>query len=181
MPFIGPLLLSIPRNVFTAVGIPLTLGFISGSQTRGVVRSPWYKDLPSPPGRPSPKVFPVAWSLLYLAMGYASHIIVKTLDETGATGTRSDLTFALKLYYAQLTMNVLWSPLFFGLKQVGLALVDSAFLTGTTLYMTNLSHGLTRGMTSWFLVPYCTWLCFATYLNGGTWLLLKRKGVNRSE
>jgi hypothetical protein len=42
----------------------------------------------------------------------------------------------LMLYYAQLTLNVAWTPLFFGAKWMGLALVDIITLTGTTFYMT---------------------------------------------
>ena len=36
------LLLVVPRNVVTAVGLPLAAGFYSGSHTREVVRGAWY-------------------------------------------------------------------------------------------------------------------------------------------
>jgi benzodiazapine receptor len=68
---------------------------------------------------------------------------------------RDDIAMGLGLYYLQLGLNFIWTPLFFGRKQVffcfpcagctvcsdyaiqlGLALVDSALLAGSTLYMT---------------------------------------------
>lgn len=36
------ILLQVPRNVFTAVGLPLVAGFLSGSPTRKVVKGLWY-------------------------------------------------------------------------------------------------------------------------------------------
>ena len=36
------ILLVVPRNVVTAVGLPLAAGFYSGSHTREVVRGAWY-------------------------------------------------------------------------------------------------------------------------------------------
>lgn len=37
------ILLEIPRNVYTAIGFPVALGLLSGSQTRNVVDGNWYK------------------------------------------------------------------------------------------------------------------------------------------
>ncbi|KAF9268044.1 TspO/MBR-related protein [Marasmius fiardii PR-910] len=165
------ILLSIPRNPVTALGLPLALGILSGSSTKSVVQGQWYKNLRVPPGRPPRQVFPIVWPLLYLSMGYASHLAVKALDNTLSPNARSSLNLGLALYYGQLAFNFIWSPLFFNVKQVGLALVDIALLAGTTFYMTKLLHAPTNSKTSVFLVPYCAWLTFATYLNGGIWWL----------
>jgi hypothetical protein len=43
---------------------------------------------------------------------------------------------ALQLYYAQLALNLAWSPLFFGARQKTAALVNIVALTGTTVAMT---------------------------------------------
>jgi benzodiazapine receptor len=104
-------------------------------------------------------------------MGYASHLAVKAFDASVLQSTRSDLSLALGLYYAQFGLNLLWSPLFFGSKQTGIALVDCALTAGITIYMTKLLDGLTASQTTYFLLPYCAWLSFATYLNGGIWWL----------
>ncbi|KAI3612192.1 hypothetical protein WG66_012166 [Moniliophthora roreri] len=103
--------------------------------------------IPRNPGRPPRQVFPIVWPIL------------------------DSLTLGIALYYAQLFMNFAWSPLFFNAKQIGLALIDSALMAGTTYYMTKLLDEPTQSKTTYFLLPYCAWLTFATYLNGGIWWL----------
>lgn len=93
------ILLAAPRNAVVAVGLPLALGFISGKPTSDVAASNWYavgrsfislfidsyisyQQLKTPPGCPSREVFPFVWTLLYVSMGYASHVAVKALDNT---------------------------------------------------------------------------------------------------
>ncbi|KAF5344079.1 hypothetical protein D9758_008868 [Tetrapyrgos nigripes] len=90
------------------------------------------------------------------AMGYASHLAVKAFDASISPSAQDDLQLGLTLYYAQLAMNFAWTPLFFNSKR---ALFDK--------------H--TNGQTTYFLLPYCLWLTYATYLNGGIWWLNKGK------
>ncbi|KAF7983109.1 hypothetical protein HWV62_24055 [Athelia sp. TMB] len=84
------ILYAIPRNVFTALGLPVAVGMLSGyqSQTRKGVDDTWYKSLAVPPGRPPAPVFPVVWTTLYAFMGFASHIAVKALDTAIVPATR---------------------------------------------------------------------------------------------
>ncbi|KAF8974494.1 TspO/MBR-related protein [Flammula alnicola] len=165
------ILLAIPRNPITAVGLPLALGFLSGYQSLKVENTNWYHKLAAPAGRPRREVFPFAWTILYLAMGYASHVAVKALDSSVLEVNRNDLSLGIGLYYAQLGLNYLWCTLFFQNHQIGLALVDSTLLTATTWYMTKLLDRATNAEATYFLLPYCAWLGFATYLNAGTWWL----------
>ncbi|KAK0230658.1 TspO/MBR-related protein [Armillaria fumosa] len=169
--YLPAILLDIPRNTVAAIGLPLCLGILSGSSTARVVRGDWYKNLRGPPGRPPRQVFPVVWLLLYLSMGYASHLAVNALDTASNPLTPSDVKLGIALYYAQLAMNFIWSPLFFNGKKLGFALVDSVLLAGTTFYMTKILDGLTKSQSTYLLLPYCAWLTFATYLNGGIWWL----------
>jgi len=154
-----------------AVGLPLSIGFLSGRQTRETVQSLWYQSLRSPPGRPPRAVFPIVWSTLYIAMGYASHLAVKAFDRNLSPSATADAHDGLHLYWAQLGLNLLWTPLFFGWKKVDMALVDISLLTGTVFYMTKKLDGPTKGATTLLLAPYCVWLCWATYLNAGIWWL----------
>lgn len=74
----------------------------------------WYKSLARPNWEPPKWAFGVVWPLLYLAMGYASHLNVKALDRTPPGFGRTRALRGMKLYYAQLLLNQLWTPLFFG-------------------------------------------------------------------
>ncbi|KAJ7754237.1 TspO/MBR-related protein [Mycena maculata] len=173
-------LLVAARVPIVAVGLPLGLGLLSGYPTAQVVRSDWYKKLRTPPGRPPRQVFPIVWPLLYISMGCASHLTVKALDNALSASVRSDCMLALSLYYTQLALNILWTPLFFGAKKTGIALIDSALMAATTFYMTKLVAPLSP-QASYFLLPYCAWLSFATYLNGGIWWLNRRERASEKQ
>ncbi|KAI0702890.1 TspO/MBR-like protein [Cytidiella melzeri] len=171
-------LLPVPRNVFTAVGLPLAVGLFSGSRTREIVKGSWYKNLRFPPGRPPNVLFPLVWTSLYVAMGYASHLAVRAYDRPfQMTSELSLASVGIALYYTQLAMNVLWTPLFFVRKQTKLALADCTLLTLTTMWMTKALHGPTTGKTTWLLLPYCAWLSYATYLNAGVVYLNEGRDV----
>ncbi|TDL29554.1 TspO/MBR-like protein [Rickenella mellea] len=171
-------LLTIARNPVTALGLPLALGSLSGASTAKVVRGQWYRSLYMPPGQPPRQTFGIVWPVLYLSMGYASYLATQAIDEAPATLV-ADAKLGLALYYGQLCFNVLWTPLFFGWKQPGIALLDISFLTGTTYYATALLHHATGGKSTYFLVPYCMWLTFATYLNGGIWWLNRGRVLDK--
>ncbi|KIM29398.1 hypothetical protein M408DRAFT_67840 [Serendipita vermifera MAFF 305830] len=166
-----PVLLDIPRNAVLAIGMPLVLGSLSGYPTSKVVNGPWYKSLQRPVVEPPNRVFGIVWSvpILYASMGYASHLAVKAYDSSLSPASRADSYDGLKLYYIQLGLNLLWTPLFFMAKQKGLALVDIVTLTGTTFWMTATLNHPTAGRSTLLLMPYCLWLTFATYLNGSFW------------
>jgi benzodiazapine receptor len=68
-------------------------------------------------------VFPVAWTTLYASMGYASYLATKAL-QSGDVSVRPRAYQGLVLYWGQLALNLAWTPLFFGLKQVTLFTVS---------------------------------------------------------
>lgn len=84
----------------------LGLGWLSGFVTRTSVKT-WYKDLKKPELVPPNWLFPVAWTTLYIYMGIASYRVYM------AQTPRTFDSLALKLYAGQLTLNLLWTPLFF--------------------------------------------------------------------
>ena len=77
---------------------------------------------------------------------------------------------ALSVFGIQLILNALWSILFFGMHNPGIALVDIiAMLVAIT--WTILRFGKLRRSAAWLLVPYLLWVSFATYLNFSIWVL----------
>lgn len=75
------------------------------------------------------------------------------------------------LYTIQLGLNILWTPLFFGLKRPVEATVDIVALTGTVGYLTYIWSGVDE-VAAWGLVPYLGWLSFATYLCVSTTIIM---------
>ncbi|KAB5595485.1 TspO/MBR family domain-containing protein [Ceratobasidium theobromae] len=166
-----PLLLELPRNPVIAVGIPIVFGTLSGYSTASVVKGPWYESLRAPPARPPRQAFGIVWPVLYASMGYASHLAIKAYDTSLSPAVKDAALIGVKMYWVQLGLNMAWSPIFFMWKQKGLALIDIGALTSTVFTMTRILHEPTGGASTYFLVPYCAWLSFATYLNGGYWWL----------
>lgn len=67
------------------------------------------------------------------------------------------------LYTIQLALNLLWTPLYFGLGRPAAATVDILALGGTVAYLANV-WGQVDSTCGWLLAPYLAWLSFATYL-----------------
>lgn len=84
------------------------------------------------------------------------------------------------LYTIQLGLNLIWMPLFFGLKRPVEAMVDITLLTGVTGYLINI-WGQVDPVAGWALVPYFGWLTFASYLTvSRLWLVFRGQSPNSS-
>ena len=70
----------------------------------------------------------------------------------------------LKIYYLQLFLNIIWTPIFFGFNNYLLGLIDLILLLGTVIYMTYIFYK-EDNKTIYLLLPYVLWLLFALYLN----------------
>lgn len=79
-------------------------------------------------------------------------------------------TLPLALFGGQLMLNVLWSVLFFGLREPGVALVEILLLWAVIL-ATTLSFRSVSKTASWLLTPYLAWVTFAVALNLEIWRL----------
>ena len=121
-----------------------------------------FESLTKPPLSPPGWLFPVAWSILYVLMGIAAGLIQTSGDR--------DSGVALTAYYVQLTVNFLWSPIFFGLGWIGFAAVWLALLL-VAVYVTKSRFSAITPAAGWLLVPYLLWCLFALYLNVGLVIL----------
>ena len=71
-------------------------------------------------------------------------------------------------FLAQLLLNALWSPLFFGLHMPGVAFVEILGL----LAMIIVTWNAFRSVDKWaaiLLLPYIAWVSFASVLNVTLW------------
>lgn len=81
--------------------------------------------------------------------------------------TRATKQQGATLYTIQLGLNLIWTPLFFGLNRPIEATADIVLLTGTVGYLTYIWSKVDE-VAAWALVPYLGWLGFATYLSVST-------------
>ena len=116
-----------------------------------------------PPLSPPGWVFPIAWGILYALMGIGMARISLTPPSAQRTKART-------LYWVQLAVNFLWSPIFFGLQAYGLALIWLVFLWVLVLIMVRAFRKLDP-LAANLQIPYQLWLTFAAYLSFGVWIL----------
>jgi len=141
----------------------LVLCFAAAGTAGFVSIDGWYAALQKPSWNPPAWVFGPAWTLLYICMAFAAWLVWR---EGGwkAQGR------ALGLFLVQWVLNALWTPLFFGLHQPGLAFAEIAILW-LVLAATLAAFWRVNKIAGALLVPYLAWVSFAAALNFTIWRL----------
>ena len=124
--------------------------------------SDWFNNLTKPPFTPPSQIFTPAWAVLYTTMVISFVIYRFTSGENKFWG----YTF----FFIQLVLNLLWSPVFFGLQLIGYALILILMLD-ITVFLTIIEFHKTSKTAAYLLIPYFLWLIYATYLNFGYFIL----------
>jgi len=148
------------------LGLFLLLAFaaaaIGGLATANSVNT-WYPTLQKPDWSPPNAVFGPVWTLLYVLMAVATWRVWRNGDDRAARRTAS-------LYSAQLTLNALWSILFFGLRQPGAALVEIIVLWAVLIVIL-VRYWRRDRLAAALWTPYVAWVTFAAALNAAIWSL----------
>jgi tryptophan-rich sensory protein len=120
----------------------------------------WYQALAKPSWNPPAWVFGPVWSTLYLLMGVAAWRVWR--------GAHAERVAALQLWWIQLALNALWSPLFFGLQRLDLALLEIVALFAA-IVATLVRFDRIDRLAGALLAPYAAWVAFAAFLNLTLW------------
>ncbi|MFP9116497.1 TspO/MBR family protein [Flavobacterium sp. RNTU_13] len=151
-------------KILVMVATTLTLGYISGLVTQSSVNT-WYPTLNKPFFTPPNAVFPIAWSTLYVFMGIAAGLVWARIE------VQTELVKkGLKFFAVQLALNMLWSYLFFGLKNPLVALIEVVLLW-LMIYETWHVFKRVDRIAGWLFVPYLAWVTYASVLNASIWWL----------
>ena len=149
--------MSFLRWALVTVPAILLLGTLSGRLANSGYENAWFAALEKPAIMPEGWVFGAAWTVLYILLGF---VLAMLLHARGAR----QRNLAIGLFLAQLLLNYLWSPIFFGMHQVTTAL-------GVVVLMLLISVAATviiakiRKAAALLMLPYLAWLAFATMLN----------------
>jgi tryptophan-rich sensory protein len=141
-----------------SIGISFAAGAIGSFFTVESIKT-WYVTLNKPSFNPPNWVFGPLWTLLYFLMGISLYLVWTTKEEP-SYWKKSGIV----LFFVQLGLNALWSYVFFGMKEIGLAL---AVIVGLlmVLVMTAMRFYLVNKLAGRLLIPYILWVSFATILN----------------
>ena len=125
-------------------------------------KSVWYYNLTKPPLAPPDWIFPPVWSILYFSMLVALLLYLFKPSQNKKSGY---------IYFiAQLILNLLWTPAFFYLQNIVLALIV-IILLDIFVILTIKSFYKVSKISALILIPYLVWILFATYLNIGYFVL----------
>lgn len=140
---------------------PLFLATCAVPAAAGILFKPgaWYRGLDKPDWTPPNRLFPIIWAVLYTLMSLAA----------ARVASHADNDLALALWSLQITINTLWSAVFFGLHRmlggvVIIALLWVAVLATTVAFW---AHDV---LATLMMVPYLAWGSFALALNVSVWL-----------
>ena len=119
----------------------------------------WYQTLIKPPFTPPAYIFAPVWFVMYVLILISYIMFLRTY-------TPESKVSANIIFFIQLILNLLWSPVFFYMKNIQLSfviiclLLISIILTIISFYRISKPAGL-------LLIPYLIWVSFAIYLNYG--------------
>ena len=150
------------KKFLISIAIPLSFGGISALIVHG--NTDIYSKINQPPLAPPSWMFPVGWTVLYLLMGISLYIIWNTRADSG----KKQLAFLL--FGIQLFLNLIWSPIFFGLQLFLPALIVLVFTWIFTAAMIVGFYSISKP-AALLQIPYIIWLTFAGYLNFAIYLL----------
>lgn len=150
-------------KLICSVFVCLLTGFLGSFLTMDSV-STWYADLSKPSFTPPDWAFGVVWPILYVMMGISAFLIWN--KGIGSKQAR----VALGLFILQLILNSLWTPIFFGLNMMALALVEIVLLW-VAILITIFAFWRISKTAAYLLIPYILWVSFAIVLNAALWYL----------
>ncbi|MBF4514959.1 tryptophan-rich sensory protein [Flavobacterium sp. ANB] len=153
-------------KIAIALIVCLIVGYSASIVTRPSVES-WYPTIEKPIFNPPNWIFMPVWTSLYILMAVAAGLVWDKIKEQN-----EEVKKALGFFLIQLTLNAVWSYLFFGLKNPMLALIEIAILW-LMIYETYLKFGKINKIAGYLLIPYLAWVGFATILNASIWWLNK--------
>lgn len=123
----------------------------------------WYQTLNQPPLAPPAELFSPVWTVIYIT------IALSLIFYATKFSFRSK-ALGYIIFFTQLALNFTWTPIFFGLKNIGLALFILILLDILVLF-TMIEFFKVSNFAGKLLIPYFIWIIFATYLNIGIFFL----------
>lgn len=145
------------------------IGFIVCAQAAGIIGSlftmsaigGWYTTLIRPELAPPNWIFGPVWITLYALMGIAAFLVWRKSRRFNT---------ALGIFVVQLVLNSLWSIIFFGMGELGVAFAE-IILLWLAIVATIVAFWKISCTAAWLLAPYLLWVSFAAYLNFAFWTL----------
>ena len=136
--------------------IVAAVAFLGSIFTSSTVKSEWYESI-KPGITPPNAAFPIAWTILFI-------LIAISLYFAWINSKRDQKKTIAIVFGINFILNILWSILFFGMRNPKAAFIEIIFLWISILSMILVSWKTSR-KASLLLLPYLLWVSFAAILN----------------
>lgn len=144
------------KVLILSLAIVFLVALIGSIFTSNAVKGKWYDSI-KPDIAPPNYVFPIVWNILFF-------LIALSLYFSWIKGDKKQKNNIIIYYGVNFFLNILWSALFFGLKNPLIALFEIIALLGSIFTMIQVSYKIDK-KAAYLLIPYCLWVGFATMLN----------------
>ena len=124
----------------------------------------WYTNLIRPALSPPSWVFSPVWTFLYILIFISLACYIKSKSKN------EDKKLGYCFFIIQMFLNLIWTPVFFGLKSISGAFAV-IILLDIFVILTIYKFFKSSKIAGLLLIPYFIWIIFATYLNLGYMLL----------
>ena len=151
------------KNKSLSLVLILSITFIAsgiGGFITATFKEPWYSQIVLPSFNPPSWVFGPVWTTLYILMSVAIwRIWIHYYDNK-----------ILKLYFLHLFFNMIWSVIFFGFHQIGLALLDLLVILIFIVLLMKI-YFVKDKISFALMIPYFAWSFYALILNYNIFIL----------
>lgn len=120
----------------------------------------WYSGLVKAAFNPPNWLFAPVWTTLYVLIAIAGWRLFE----------RDRASWPMKLWWGQLALNFLWSPIFFAAHWIGTALAVILLMLAVILAFIATTWRQDR-VAAWLFIPYAAWIGFASALNASIFVL----------
>ena len=124
--------------------------------------SSWYLNLTKPSLSPPNWIFAPIWTFLYILIFSSLALYIQS--------EFAEKKWGYIFFVTQTLLNILWTPVFFGMKNLLLGLIV-IILLDIFVFLTILQFFKVSKIAGIILIPYFLWILFATYLNFGYLIL----------
>lgn len=146
------------QNWLLLLGWVVFFQFMAGLSSLVSGKSSWYMGLFKSSWTPPGYVFGVVWTILYILLAVYAWSLSQIVEVPA-----QDRRLLQRFFALQMLVNFSWSPIFFGLQQVTVALllIVVMIVLTVTILVKSIQH---RVLSGYLLIPYLLWLGFAAYL-----------------
>ncbi len=145
------------KTLLVSFLIVFAVAFVGSLFTSSNTDSAWYESI-KPEITPPNLVFPIVWNILFILIALSLYF-AWTNSKNKKDKKRIIIVFGINFI-----LNILWSILYFGLKNPFAALIEIFFLWTSIMIMAYTAYNINR-ISGYLLIPYLLWVSFAIILN----------------